>query len=207
MELELVSIKESSQGCRGNGRQKWWYCRIIQIGYDYHRAGVPQSWSRARRPLWSQTGGVWLGSSEGALAGSDETKLISCLNFHECDSKGCVIYCGLKPSVVEIIFVFSSLVCSVLSLLKAWRRCSSMKTGSLQCRNVMAHAESERQTFYWPCYSLVYLTEASWSGGEWRETLHSLCAVFLTKQICTFLLINLSVILYSTFSFSGRGAS
>lgn len=43
MELELVSIKDSSQGCRGNGQQEWWYCLIIQIGYDYHRAGVPQS--------------------------------------------------------------------------------------------------------------------------------------------------------------------
>lgn len=47
MELELVSIKESSQGCRGNGRQEWWYCLIIQIGYDYHGAGVPHSRGRA----------------------------------------------------------------------------------------------------------------------------------------------------------------
>lgn len=51
MELELVSIKESSQGCRGNGRQECWYCLIIQIGYDYHSAGVPRSRSRARWPL------------------------------------------------------------------------------------------------------------------------------------------------------------
>lgn len=29
----------------------------------------------------------WLGSSDGALACSDEMKLISCFNFHECDSK------------------------------------------------------------------------------------------------------------------------
>lgn len=180
MELELVSIKESSQGCRGNGRQEWWYCLIIQIGYDYHRAGVPQSWSRAHRPLWSHTGGVWLGSSEGALAGSDETKLISCFNFHECDSKGCAIYCGLKPSVVEIVFVFSSLVCTVLSLLKAWRRCSSMKTGSLQCRNLMAHAASERQTFYWPCYTLVYPTELP-GQVERGERLSTVYMLFFNK--------------------------
>lgn len=45
MGLELVSIKESSQGCRGNGWQEWWFCLIIQIGYDYHRAGV--SWSQS----------------------------------------------------------------------------------------------------------------------------------------------------------------
>ena len=47
MELELVSIKDSSQGCRGNGQQEWWYCLIIQIVDDYHREGVPQSKSRA----------------------------------------------------------------------------------------------------------------------------------------------------------------
>ena len=38
MELELVSIKDSSQGCRVNGQQEGWYRLIIQIGYDYHRA-------------------------------------------------------------------------------------------------------------------------------------------------------------------------
>lgn len=36
MELELVSIKDSSEGCRGNGQQEWRYCLIIQMGYDYH---------------------------------------------------------------------------------------------------------------------------------------------------------------------------
>lgn len=41
MELEFMSIKVSSQGCGGNGQQEWRYCLIIQIGYDYHRAGVP----------------------------------------------------------------------------------------------------------------------------------------------------------------------
>lgn len=53
MELELVSIKESSQGCRGSGRQerrRRRHCLIIQMGYDYHSAGVPPSWSAARRP-------------------------------------------------------------------------------------------------------------------------------------------------------------
>lgn len=52
MELELVSIKESSQGCRGSRRQER-HCRrrlIIQMGYDYHSAGVPPSWSAARWP-------------------------------------------------------------------------------------------------------------------------------------------------------------
>lgn len=49
--------------------------------------------------------------------------------------------------------------CLVLSLLKACRRCSSMKTGSLQCCNLMAHAASERQTFHWSRHSLVYATE------------------------------------------------
>lgn len=43
MELELVSIKDSSEGCRGNGQQEWRYCLIIQMGYDYHRAGAPWS--------------------------------------------------------------------------------------------------------------------------------------------------------------------
>lgn len=43
MELELVSIKDSSEGCRGNGQQELQYCLIIQMGYDYHRAGAPRS--------------------------------------------------------------------------------------------------------------------------------------------------------------------
>lgn len=42
MELELVSIKESSQGWRGNGWQECWYCLIIQTKYDYQSAGVPR---------------------------------------------------------------------------------------------------------------------------------------------------------------------
>lgn len=43
MELELMSIKESSQGCSGNGWQECRSCLIIQINYDEQRAGVPQA--------------------------------------------------------------------------------------------------------------------------------------------------------------------
>lgn len=42
MGLELVSIKESSQGCRGNGWRQRWRCLIIQVKYDEQRAGVPR---------------------------------------------------------------------------------------------------------------------------------------------------------------------
>lgn len=42
MELELVSIKESSQGCSGNGWQECSFCPIIQINDDHRGAGVPQ---------------------------------------------------------------------------------------------------------------------------------------------------------------------
>lgn len=51
MELELVSIKDSSQGCRGNGRQEWWYCLIIQIRYDYQRAEDQRESLRAEAEL------------------------------------------------------------------------------------------------------------------------------------------------------------
>lgn len=196
MELELVSIKESSQGCRGNGRQDWWYCLIIQIGYDYHSARVPQSWSRARWPLWSQTG-VCSGASDGALACSDEMKLISCFNFHKRDSKRHLIYCGLKHSVIEPIFCLLGFLlpgcdCSILSSLRACRRCSSMKTGSLQCCNLMAHAASKQHTFYWPCYSLVYPTELPGQVEAEKDF-----PLFLTKCICSVLLSDLSVMLSS----------
>lgn len=33
-------------------------------------------------------------------------KLVSCFNFHKWDSKHCMIYCGLKHSVIETTFVF-----------------------------------------------------------------------------------------------------
>lgn len=49
--------------------------------------------------------------------------------------------------------------CLVLSVLRACRKCSSMKTGNLQCCNLMAHAASKQQVFYWPPCSLVYRTE------------------------------------------------
>lgn len=65
MELELVSIKGSSQGCRGKGRQEWWHCLIIQIGYDYHGAGVPQSRGRAPGHCDHKQGG----SLSGLLGG------------------------------------------------------------------------------------------------------------------------------------------
>lgn len=42
MELELVSITESSQGCSGNGWQECWPGLIIQRNSDQRRAGVPQ---------------------------------------------------------------------------------------------------------------------------------------------------------------------
>lgn len=42
MELELVSIKESSQGCSGSGWQECCFCLIIQINDDHQRAGAPQ---------------------------------------------------------------------------------------------------------------------------------------------------------------------
>lgn len=184
MELELVSIKDSSQGCRGNGQQEWWYCLIIQIGYDYHRAGVPQSWSRARWLLWSHTGGVWFGSSEGALPFLVQWNWlkISCFNFHKWDSKWHVICCGSKR--VSLRCYLSSWVsppwcftqdCLVLSSLKACGKCSSMKTGRLQCCNLMAHASSEQYTF------LLFLGlphRASWTVEKQSEDFPRCCFYF-----------------------------
>lgn len=45
MESELVSIKESSQGCRGNGWQQCCYCLIIQnmITREQESRGCPTS--------------------------------------------------------------------------------------------------------------------------------------------------------------------
>lgn len=84
MELELVSIKESSQGCRGSGRLECRCCRrhrlIIQMGYDYHSAGVPPSWSAARWPTVITNRGWRICSSEGPPS-CDEMNLISSFNF------------------------------------------------------------------------------------------------------------------------------
>lgn len=85
MELELVSIKESSQGCRGSGRQERRRRRrrlIIQMGYDYHSAGVPPSWSAARRPTVITNRGWRICSSEGAPS-CDEMNPISSFNFRK----------------------------------------------------------------------------------------------------------------------------
>lgn len=82
MELELVSIKESSQGCRGSGRQERRRRLIIQMGYDYHSAGVPPSWSAARWPTVITNRGWRICSSEGAPS-CDEMNLISFFNFRK----------------------------------------------------------------------------------------------------------------------------
>lgn len=58
-----------------------------------------------------------------------------------------------------------------------------MKTGSLQCCNLMAHAASEQQTFYWPRYSLVYPTELPGQVESRVKTFHSMCAVFNKANI------------------------
>lgn len=82
MELELVSIKESSQGCRGSGRQERRRRLIIQMGYDYHSAGVPPSWSAARWPTVITNRGWRICSSEG-VPSCDEMNLISFFNFRK----------------------------------------------------------------------------------------------------------------------------
>lgn len=80
MELELVSIKESSQGCRGSRRQERHRCRrlIIQMGYDYHSAGVPPSGSAALRPTVITNRVLLL---RGGAPSCDEVNLISSFNF------------------------------------------------------------------------------------------------------------------------------
>lgn len=92
--------------------------------------------------------------------------------------------------------------CSILSSLKACRRCSSMKTGSLQCCNLMAHAASEQQTFHWPRYSSVYPTELP-GQVESRARLSAVCLLLLTKHICS-VFSSKPFSDFSTLSVSGR---
>lgn len=77
MELELVSIKESSQGCRGSRQQERHHRLIIQMGYDYHSAGVPPSWRAARWPTVITNRVLLL---REVVLSCDEMNLISCFS-------------------------------------------------------------------------------------------------------------------------------
>lgn len=105
--------------------------------------------------------------------------------------------CALCLSRVSPLWRFTR-DCLVLSSLKACRRCSSVKTGSLQCCNLMAHAAKRAaELFTGLCNPLVYPTELPGQVESRAKTLHRKCGVFFclffffsTKQpylfCCTF---------------------
>lgn len=102
--------------------------------------------------------------------------------------------------------------CLVLSSLKACRRCSSVKTGSLQCCNLMAHAAKRAaELFTGLCNPLVYPTELPGQVESRAKTLHRKCGVFFFSQqsshIYSVVLSNLSVVLLLCFIPLWQGGS
>lgn len=106
--------------------------------------------------------------------------------------------------------------CLVLSSLKACRRCSSVKTGSLQCCNLMAHAAKRAaELFTGLCNPLVYPTELPGQVESRAKTLHRKCGVFcfvlfFLNKAAVFILLYFQTFqsfCYSASSRSGRGGA
>lgn len=102
------------------------------------------------------------------------------------------VSCSKLP-VAGVIFLLGFLlpaappeIALVLSSLKAWRGCSGVKTGSLQCCNLMVHAASDRKTFLWPLHSTLYPTELPGQVESRVKTSPSLCAVLNRVTIFVF---------------------
>lgn len=156
MELELVSIKDSSQGCRGMGSRSGGIASLFKQDMI-----TIEQWSlRAEGKLaghcdHEQEESSWVPQRRIATL-SGEMNLGSDFSIERSQMGFEVMHDSLrfKTELLLVFLVFPP--CCFSSWLRARRRCSSMKTGSLQSCNLMAYTANKKRTFYWLQQSLVY---------------------------------------------------